>query len=404
MRRSLFGLLAALATITGRTTALEASVVVFGSGNKGEFSTVSGATLQQLLELRSESSTTSTFESSDQNSVEVLEKLAGSPHHLFGAPVTDGELDTVMVILEGLSGYNGALYQNEYKCEVLKSTFATAAARDDFADHLSKPHTERIFSAKRRHFSLHNSDNNDYDRKDFVQTCLPSSLSFESLGRTLSTWLLREASAGECWVNDQQGTLTMRVAFEAETRSTSENELKSLFSDLHLLTLNGKKTTVVILSDSMATPKSSHSRRASVFDEVDRFSHRDMGSQSVAFQQRGNIPLSLAPVCYVSNSSCNDATDICSGHGTCYEKSSDCYACRCYETVVKSQGGLERKIRWGGSACQKQDISSPFFLITGVTVAIIIAISTAVGMIFRVGTADLPGVISAGVGAAKAQK
>jgi hypothetical protein len=61
-------------------------------------------------------------------------------------------------------------------------------------------------------------------------------------------------------------------------------------------------------------------------------------------------------------------------------------------------------VRWGGAACQKKDISSSFFLISGVTIAIIVIIGTAIGMIYSVGTAELPGVISAGVGASRPQK
>ena len=191
---------------------------------------------------------------------------------------------------------------------------------------------------------------------------------------------------------------------EAHTISGSENDLYSVISELYSLTLEGKKITMVIISDTIMAHKSAHIRRVSDGNKVRDISYRDTELESIAFQQRGNLPLSLAPVCYATNSSCNDATGTCSGHGACYEKSSDCYACSCFETTVKDRGGVEQKIRWGGSACQKQDISSAFFLIAGVTLAVMTANGAAVGMIFRVGTTELPGVISAGVGAVKAQK
>jgi hypothetical protein len=133
--------------------------------------------------------------------------------------------------------------------------------------------------------------------------------------------------------------------------------------------------------------------------------HRN--AQPVLSEQETKVPLTLAPVCYGSNSSCTESTNSCSGHGVCYKKSGtegDCYACRCHDTLVKNEDGTERLVRWGGAACQKKDISSPFFLISGVTIAIIVIIGTAIGMIYSVGTAELPGVISAGVGAPRTQK
>lgn len=116
----------------------------------------------------------------------------------------------------------------------------------------------------------------------------------------------------------------------------------------------------------------------------------------------------LAPVCHVSNSSCTEATNNCSGHGSCYLKygtgdADNCYACRCQATVVENKDGTTQKIQWGGPACEKKDISSPFFLIAGVTVLVIVMVGSAVGMLFSVGSQELPSVIAAGVGASKAQ-
>lgn len=68
----------------------------------------------------------------------------------------------------------------------------------------------------------------------------------------------------------------------------------------------------------------------------------------------------------------------------------NCYACRCED-------------KWGGPACEKKDISSPFFLIAGVSIFAIFAVGSAVGMLFTMGQQELPSVIGAGVGGSKAQ-
>lgn len=121
--------------------------------------------------------------------------------------------------------------------------------------------------------------------------------------------------------------------------------------------------------------------------------------------------MALSPICYASESSCSESTNNCSGHGYCYKKSgsgettvNDCYTCKCQETTIRKEDGTIQKAQWGGSACQKRDISSPFFLIAGVTVMGVLAISTAIGLLFQVGQAELPSVISAGVSGARTQK
>lgn len=155
-----------------------------------------------------------------------------------------------------------------------------------------------------------------------------------------------------------------------------------------------------------------------------RFGHRDSqgtvsqasifaASQTNAVKraiQGQSIPSTLAPVCHATNSSCVEATDNCSGHGYCYLKyasddekaAGNCYACQCQQTVVKKSDGTTQKVQWGGSACQKRDISSPFFLIAGVSVLAVAMAGSAVGMLFNMGQEELPSVIGAGVGGSKA--
>ena len=175
--------------------------------------------------------------------------------------------------------------------------------------------------------------------------------------------------------------------------------LKSLFRGLS--TVENKQITALLLPE---TPKSEklnadlHTRSVNKREDP-------LKSVSSRYEQN-SIPSALALVCRASESSCKEATNNCSGHGFCYRKSgtddggtvSDCYACRCQETTIKNQDGTIQKVRWAGPACQKRDISSHFFLIAGVTTIGIVAISAAVGLLFKIGQDELPGVISAGVG------
>ncbi|EWG36364.1 hypothetical protein FVEG_00429 [Fusarium verticillioides 7600] len=109
----------------------------------------------------------------------------------------------------------------------------------------------------------------------------------------------------------------------------------------------------------------------------------------------------IKAVCFTSEDSCMEATGNCTGHGKClnkYGKSKDsCFVCHCQ--VTKSESGSVTY--WGGSMCQKQDISVQFWLFAGFTIALLTILYMAIGMLFSVGEEKLPGVIGAGVSRSK---
>ncbi len=119
------------------------------------------------------------------------------------------------------------------------------------------------------------------------------------------------------------------------------------------------------------------------------------------------------PQCFASASSCMTQTDSCSGHGECVNKygsgsgnsstsAASCFVCLCKASAVDHGQSKGRKtIQWGGNKCQKRDISVPFWLITGFTLAIVGAVTFAIGMLYSVGQEPLPGVIGAGVSRSK---
>lgn len=180
--------------------------------------------------------------------------------------------------------------------------------------------------------------------------------------------------------------------------------LKSLYR--HLSTASSEVTTLLLSRPTKPTELNKNLQTRSL---VNKGSSAKLGNSR--FEQQDPIPMALSPICHASESSCSESTNNCSGHGYCYKKYgsdetivNDCYACKCQETTIRKQDGTIQKAQWGGSACQKRDISSPFFLIAGVTVIGVLAISTAIGLLFQVGEAELPSVISAGVSGTRTQK
>lgn len=127
-------------------------------------------------------------------------------------------------------------------------------------------------------------------------------------------------------------------------------------------------------------------------------------SLSVASQSRPlqSTTVSRLPICHISLEACKTATDHCSGHGSCYRKygndDGSCFACGCKKTVNGTSVTY-----WGGTACQKQDVSSQFWLLAGFSVVAVGIIGWAIGMMFSIGEEKLPGVIGAGVSGPKAR-
>ena len=119
------------------------------------------------------------------------------------------------------------------------------------------------------------------------------------------------------------------------------------------------------------------------------------------------LPRGVLPVCHPTLQSCITATNNCSGHGTAYRKSSggiDCFACKCFKTVLTDEDGRVKTVYWGGPACQKKDISVPFFLLAGLTIGLVGVVTWGVGLMASIGQEELPSVIGAGVAGPRAQK
>lgn len=123
-------------------------------------------------------------------------------------------------------------------------------------------------------------------------------------------------------------------------------------------------------------------------------------------------PKGILPACFATADACTDATHNCSGHGKCIKKYSNpvggegnvenCFSCACQATT-EDRGKGYKTIQWAGPACQKKDVSMPFWLLGGTTVGLMAAVAWGVGLLYSMGSEDLPSVIGAGVSNAGAR-
>lgn len=204
-------------------------------------------------------------------------------------------------------------------------------------------------------------------------------------------------------------------------------DLKLFFQKLHKYHANRPGTTIILLPSQ---PEASRNKKKSSYGTYT--THHNLRRRQIQPEQplitpiatkssststysppellrASSLPNGILPICYSSKELCISHTNNCSGHGDVYpqHKKSDqknpCWACKC--TSTRSTNGKSVKTtHWGGPACQKKDVSAPFFLLAGFSIAILTTVAWAIGLLFSVGQEDLPSVIGAGVAGPRAQK
>lgn len=115
-------------------------------------------------------------------------------------------------------------------------------------------------------------------------------------------------------------------------------------------------------------------------------------------------PAGILPQCFTSEATCSRTTNDCSGHGSCESKykysegskTVECFACSC-DATVQGEGSTKLTTYWSGPACQKKDISTPFWLLSSITLGLVLVVTWGIGLLYTMGQQELPSVIGAGV-------
>ncbi|KAJ6109762.1 hypothetical protein N7486_001997 [Penicillium sp. IBT 16267x] len=400
-------LLALGATGALGTNAMEASIFKFPSGRPLDSGsvTVSADFAQLALKIRVESSLASVLRGMETDA-DRLDQFADTQMPLFGS---DNEVPgKSLVIIEGFDGEADMSMRKKQ----LPNLFVPSASYDL----VDGPFTSLVEGDINGSHCMYHKGNGKTKSTPTAKDCLIKDAVLSLSLNLFDHDLLDLIDSVETWVSKDQKTTASRLSFKAASgdKILDIKPLESIFQYLtKLSSADNWDVTTVLLASSGHDSKA----RRNIFQRDENLWAETFSSASEA-QNDPQMPLrelslhsNLAPVCHASNSSCAEATNNCSGHGYCYLKytsggeatTGNCYACRCQQTVVRKKDGTTQKVQWGGPACQKKDISSPFFLIAGVSVFAIIMVGSAVGMLFSMGQQELPSVIGAGVGGSKAQ-
>src|SRR2546421_111748 len=168
---------------------------------------------------------------------------------------------------------------------------------------------------------------------------------------------------------------TQMTGHTPHERSEMIHELLSYLNPrlANFATAGFQESTILLVPSAARSARSlskhSHSARQLSKDEEEAPSTSSSPQLSTT---QSNSPISshspklasgTLPACFNSESSCASTTSNCSGHGSCSEKYAGCYACRCSRKIVRSNDdGTTKSVQWGGTACEKKDVSVEFWL------------------------------------------
>ncbi|KAF6843719.1 hypothetical protein CMUS01_01826 [Colletotrichum musicola] len=245
---------------------------------------------------------------------------------------------------------------------------------------------------------------------------------FQNVGVTSKNCQLEKAInpfAEECWTGK-----SAVARFDAKKDSSIVASLTENISRLRSLATNGEmETTLIIMPESSRksqirswSSKPEEIRRRQVEEVMTNSDEHDQPAATSPVQSKipfpSHFPRGSIPSCFSSKDACEKATGNCSSRGNClnkYQKSDGtsrgtCFACQCLATDSDGAANSTKagsRTHWGGPACSQVDVSVPFWLFAGFTIAMIGALTFAIGLLFSVGEEPLPGVIGAGVSRSK---
>ncbi|KAJ5962390.1 hypothetical protein N7501_007331 [Penicillium viridicatum] len=396
-----------------QANALDATIFTFPSKTATSLSgspqqqTISEDEARLVLELRMKSSVASVLGMVDADTVHHLNQFAQDDLTLFGGATGGIAPKKSILILEGIDQEVALVMQkaqpNHIHIPQISSPFIGFDLLESFVE--SSPTVKGDRGQTCTYFNDANRAASSTSQTP--KECLSRDPMFADGSDLLSRDSLPLIDSVESWISKDHKDSALKLAFKNASGDSLRTKLleRLLLHLAKIATTNNREITTVVLPPGV---KPEGLSRRGVKPSSAPVTQQNAFERSA---QKSALRSTLAPVCHASNSSCAESTNNCSGHGSCYLKygsgvegtTGNCYACQCKQSVVQNSDGTTKTVQWGGSACQKKDISSPFFLVAGVSLLAIILVGSAIGMLFSMGSQELPSVISAGVGGPKSQ-
>ncbi|KAK8162674.1 hypothetical protein IWX90DRAFT_436044 [Phyllosticta citrichinensis] len=337
----------------------------------------------------------------DNDAVQYINDFGGDRHRLFGQDQFVDDRKQVMVVVEGVKG-------GECKVKTLSLQANADGTALDSSFSVSNPPTVEDDSRLLQDFMIQAQDLSTSK----VDSSIPSSI--KDLLNTLSDTVEYQSSNGLFLAHVKGSNI------KADAVSSALRNLESICSSRWPLTFVamppasgrakrsdkpwGHYEMPVKRSASPAASRSESILSDFASDMIESLNETiKSGKIGTSHAEAANPLKGILPACFSSQAACDTATNTCMGRGKCVKKYTDkdnnnkaCFTCKCEPQVNQTKAGTKTTY-YGGPACQKKDVSIPFWLFAGFAVAIAFTVSWAIGLLYSMGEEELPSVIGAGV-------
>ncbi|MCJ1380807.1 hypothetical protein MMC17_003916 [Xylographa soralifera] len=420
-----------------------ASVYTFGHGSSPSITdNVTPSTARLLLARRLGLSRFHNLENGDDLTLSILNRFSDSQSSLFGSSDDDEKVHRLLVIVEGVED-PGRIFA-QVPTFTISNPPTPGANRQLLNDFLTQDNYRRGATGSR---CIHSPGNPATSSQDSFDSCRIE----DSVGKydpkqeldlmKASAWRTQGTSADDRTSFLYISSLERIIAQEGLSSDRYQHYMSLLHDLLNNLVHQEsmQESTVVLMPLASKQAKRSAETYSSYRVPPNTLRIREQQEEEPLSIYRpftsppavhdsmptylhttnsSSLPKVTMPICHSTEALCISTTQSCSGHGKCYTKNrdptgepsaSDCWACGCTPSVVNVTDSKNKTIgikttNWGGPACQKKDVSAPFFLLAGFTIFIVATLSWGIGLLYSIGEEDLPSVIGAGVTGPRAQK
>ncbi|KAL8775864.1 MAG: hypothetical protein Q9194_003561 [Teloschistes cf. exilis] len=438
------GFLWAPLLLAARTAASNAQIYVTDQQEGRTPEALSPATIRLLLARRLGLSQYHSLEGADQSTLKILNNYGGEQRALFSADGRQEDRQRNLIVIDGVEDPSGllppSLYMPEFTLSDPPHSSYTRQLVEDFETQAQDATIEGQKRCGYMPFKIGQDSRGSVTRLSTDGTCLHRERGLE-ISRDLDTIAYWTST-----LEDVASAILSRVAIiyvsltNVDRSKKTPEALEGLSKVLsRLLELNSDhETTIMLMPPSnpkakrtkpspygtgvMPDPKKHEKREGQ--DEAPLTAPSDattsLSSHHVSVPQTlkaSSVPrVGILPACQPKLDILIEVTNNCSGHGTPYlkrhgsspdddDKIPDCYACKCGKTVLdRGEGKGVKTVVWAGPACSKKDVSGPFWLLAGISIALVATVTWGIGLMFSIGQEELPSVIGAGVAGPRAQK
>ncbi|KAL9581301.1 MAG: hypothetical protein Q9212_003977 [Teloschistes hypoglaucus] len=445
--RVFLGFIWAPLLLAARSAASDAQIYITDQHEGRTPKALSPATIRLLLARRLGLSQYHSLEGVDESALKLLNNYGGEQRALFSADEQQQQQDRQrnLIVIDGVEDSNGLLPPSLHMPEFTLSDPPHSSYTRQLVEDLERQAQDATLDGQKRcgytPFEIGQDSRGSVTRLSADGTCLHRERG-PQISRDLDTiayWtsILEDLASA---IPSRTAIIYVSLSNNVDRSQKTSKALEGLSKVLSRLleSKSNHETTIMLMprSDPKAKRTTASPYGNGIMPDPKKHEKREgqseapltapsepktsLSSHHVSVPQTlkaSSVPrVGILPVCQPKLDILIAVTNNCSGHGTPYLKRhgsspdddvkiADCYACKCGKTVLdRGEGKGVKTVVWAGPACSKKDVSGPFWLLAGISIALVATVTWGIGLMFSIGQEELPSVIGAGVAGPRAQK